>query len=74
MRKIDDKTMEADMTLDDPVAFTKPWHVVKRYRKLPLGSRVFDYACAENQRNIVTPSGKTLTLGSDGKVVDKDRD
>ena len=74
LRKVDDKTMEADMTLDDPVAFTKPWHVVKRYRKLPLGSRVFDYACAENNRNIVAPSGKTLTLGSDGKVVDKDRD
>ena len=74
MRKIDDKTMEADMTLDDPVAFTRPWHVVKRYRKLKDGSRVFDYACAENQRNIVTPSGKTLTLGSDGKIVDKDRD
>ena len=74
MRKIDDKTMEADMTLDDPVAFTRPWHVVKRYRKLKDGSRVFDYACAENQRNIVTPSGKTLTLGSDGKIVDKGRD
>jgi len=72
MRKIDDKTMEADMTLDDPVAFTKPWHVVKRYRKLKEGSRVFDYACAENNRNLVTPSGKTLTLGTDGKPVDRD--
>lgn len=74
MRKIDDKTMEADMTLEDPVAFTRPWHVVKRYRKLPVGTRAYDYACGENQRNIVTPSGKTLTLGSDGKPIDKDRD
>ena len=32
------------MTLDDPVAFTKPWHVVKRFRKLPDGSRAYDYA------------------------------
>jgi hypothetical protein len=60
------------MTLDDPKAFTKPWHVVKRFRKLPVGSRAYDYACGENQRNIVTPSGKTLTLGSDGKPIDKD--
>jgi hypothetical protein len=72
MRKVDAKTIEADMTLDDPAAFTRPWHVVKRFRKLPEGSRAFDYVCAENQRNVVTPSGKTLTLGTDGKPIDKD--
>ena len=73
MRRIDEHTMEADMVLEDPVAFTRPWRVVKRYRKLPEGSRVYDYACAENNRNQLTPSGKTLTLGSDGKPVDRDR-
>jgi hypothetical protein len=73
MRKVDAKTIEADMTLDDPVAFTKPWHVVKRFRKLPEGSRAYDYVCAENQRNVVTPSGKTLTLDTKGNVIDKDR-
>ena len=72
MRKVDDRTIEADMVLTDPVAFTGPWHVVKRFRKLPVGSRAYDYACGENQRNIVTPSGKTLTLGTDGKPIDKD--
>lgn len=72
MRKVDDKTIEADITLDDPVAFTRPWHVVKRFRKLPNGTRAYDYACAENNRNVVTPSGKTLTLGTDGKPIDKD--
>jgi hypothetical protein len=61
------------MTLDDPVAFTRPWHVVKRFRKLPDGTRAYDYVCAENQRNIVSPSGKTLTLDTHGKVIDKDR-
>jgi len=73
MRKVDAKTIEADMTLDDPVAFTKPWHVVKRFRKLPDGTRAYDYVCAENQRNVVTPSGKTLTLDENGKIIDKDR-
>lgn len=72
MRRLDANTMEADMMLDDPVAFTRPWHVVKHYRKLPEGTRVYDYACAENNRNTVTPSGKTLTLGTDGKPIDKD--
>jgi hypothetical protein len=45
---------------------------VKRFRRLKDGSRAYDYACGENQRNIVTPSGKTLTLGTDGKPIDKD--
>jgi hypothetical protein len=72
MRKVDAKTIEADMTLDDPEAFTKPWHVVKRFRKLPDGTRAFDYVCAENQRNVVTPSGKTLTLDTSGKPIDKE--
>ncbi len=72
MRRVDDKTIEVDMTLDDPVAFTQPWHVVKRFRKLPDGSRAYDYVCAENQRNVVTPSGKTLTLDTNGKPIDRD--
>jgi hypothetical protein len=72
MRKIDANTIEADITLTDPAAFTGPWHVVKRFRKLKDGSRVFDYVCAENQRNVVTPSGKTLTLDTSGKPIDKD--
>ena len=73
MRMVDDHTMEATMTLEDPVAFTRPWTAVKRYKKLKAGSRVYDYACAENQRNVMTADGKTLTLGSDGKPINNDR-
>ncbi|MEI9892061.1 MAG: hypothetical protein WDN45_17765 [Caulobacteraceae bacterium] len=72
MRRVDAQTIEADMVLTDAMAFTGPWHVVKRFRRLKDGSRAYDYACGENQRNIVTPSGKTLTLGTDGKPIDKD--
>ena len=73
MRKIDDKTLEAQLVITDKTAFTKPWNVVRRYRKLPAGTRVYDYACGENNRNPVSASGKTLTLGADGKQIDKDR-
>jgi hypothetical protein len=32
-----------------------------------------DYACAENNRNPVDPeTGRTLTLGADGKPIDAD--
>ena len=71
MRKIDDMTIEAQMVLEDPKALKAPWRVTKRYRKLPAGTRVYDYSCAENNRNPVTSSGRTLTLGPDGKPVDK---
>jgi hypothetical protein len=72
VRKTDDNTMEAQMTLEDPKALTKPWNVTKRYRRLPAGTRAFDYGCAENNRNPVTEAGQTLTLGPDGKPIDRD--
>jgi hypothetical protein len=49
---------------------TKPWNVIRHFRKLPSGTRIFDYACAENNRNPITSSGKTLTLGPDGIPID----
>jgi hypothetical protein len=75
MRKIDPDTIEAQITLTDPVAFTRPWTVTKRFRRMTGGDiRIMDYACAENNRNPVdAATGKTLTLGSDGKAVDIDR-
>ena len=36
-----------------------------RYR-----TNVWDYACAENNRNPVTEDGWTLTLDTDGEVID----
>jgi hypothetical protein len=72
MHKVDANTLEAQMTLEDPKALTKPWNVTKRYRKLPANTRAYDYACAENNRNPVTEAGQTLTLGPDGKPIDRD--
>jgi hypothetical protein len=74
MRKIDESTIEAQMTLEDEKALTKPWVVTKRYRKAPEGTRAYDYSCAENNRNPTTDSGRTLTLGPDGKPLDKNTD
>ena len=70
MRKIDDETIEAQMVIEDPAALTAPWHVTKQYRKLAEGTRVYDYACGENNRNPVDPeTGRTLTLGPNGEVL-----
>ena len=71
MRKVDDMTLEARMVIEDSKALKAPWTVTKRYSKQPAGTWVWDYACAENNRNPISPSGKTLTLGPDGKPIDK---
>jgi len=71
MRKIDESTIEAAMVIEDAKALKAPWRVVKRYRKQPPETWAWDYACAENNRNPVTATGKTLTLGPDGQPIDK---
>ena len=74
MRKISPTTIEAVLTLTDPVAFTRPWVVTKYYDKFTQpGVRAYDYGCAENNRNPVGADGFTLTLGTDGKPIDKPR-
>jgi hypothetical protein len=57
--------------LEDPEALTRPWPVAFTYTRLPAGSTVYDYACAENNRNPVTSDGRTLTLDPSGRVIDK---
>jgi hypothetical protein len=71
MRKVDDSTIELNMTIEDTKALKEPWHVTKRYRKQPEGTWAWDYACAENNRNPIAGDGRTLTLGPDGKPIDR---
>lgn len=68
LRKINENTIEIQLTIEDPKALTKPWAVTKQFRKMPAGTRIYDYACAENNRNPVDEkTGKTLLLGPNGK-------
>jgi len=57
--------------LTDAEALTRPWPVAFTYSRLPQGSTVYDYACAENNRNPITSDGRTLTLDPSGKIIDK---
>jgi hypothetical protein len=70
MRKINGETLEAKMVIEDSKALAKPWTVTKQFRKDKPGLFLYDYGCAENNRNPVdTATGKTHTLGSDGKLI-----
>ena len=51
-------------------ALTTTWNVTKQFKKGKPGLFLYDYGCAENNRNPVDPAtGQTHTLGSDGKLI-----
>lgn len=72
MRINDAGNMEVQMTIEDPIALTAPWVVTKQFSKMDEGTRVYDYACNENNRNPIDPAtGWTYTIGPDGKIIDQ---
>lgn len=71
MRKIEDDLIEVRFAIDDPEALSETWHVVKHYRRHPPGTRMIEFACAENNRNPVDAAGRTLTLDREGNVIDQ---
>jgi hypothetical protein len=68
----DEGLLRAELVIEDPEALAEPWHVTRHFRRLPAGTRSYDYACAENNRNPITDAGQTLTLDTAGNVIDKD--
>ncbi len=67
----DDGLLRAELVIEDPHALSKPWNVTRHFRRMPAGTRAYDYACAENNRNPITDAGQTLTLDTEGNVIDK---
>jgi len=70
MRKLENGLLDLEIVIEDPLALTEPWRVTMQYERLPDGTRVYDYACAENNRNPVTDEGQTITLDSEGNPLD----
>lgn len=69
IRLIDPETLEDQLTIVDPVALTRPWVAVKRFRRQSPGTYVFDYACAENNRSPVDAEGRTTIRDAAGKSI-----
>ena len=64
IRKIDAKTLQHDITIDDPLAFTKPWQVQHRYVKRDEQyPRMENVSSLENQRNPLVNGQTTVLLG-----------
>ena len=73
IRRIEPDRLLVTMILTDPEALTRPWPVAFTFTRLPKDTFIYDYACAENNRNPVTAEGQTLTLDTEGKVIDWDK-
>jgi len=62
IRKVDAKTLENQITVEDPIAFTRPWKVTKRYvKRNEQFPRMENVSSLENQRNPVV-NGETKVL------------
>jgi hypothetical protein len=66
IRKTDNNTLQSDITIEDPVAFTGPWKVTRRYtnrrEKYP---RMENVSSLENQRNPVVNGETKIILAGD---------
>ena len=62
IRKTSDTTLEDVMTIEDPVAFTQPWTVVRRFNKRnEKQPRLENVPDIDNQRNPIV-NGETQTI------------
>jgi hypothetical protein len=65
MRLLDGNILENDMTIEDPVAFTAPWHVNRRYRRLAPDTFVSDANCNESQHSPIVNGQTQFILPND---------
>ena len=53
---------EDQITITDPVAFTKPWVVTRTYMRQPTW-KILEYVCEENNRNAPDATGANTFIG-----------
>jgi hypothetical protein len=58
-------SMEFDITIEDPVMFTGPWHVTRTMRRMENSFLEPEGSYCENNRNPVSADGQTAVLGSE---------
>jgi hypothetical protein len=66
IRKADERTLQSDITIDDPIALTGPWKVTRRYSKRREDyPRMENVSSLENQRNPVINGETKILLAGD---------
>lgn len=59
IRLLNPDKLEEIVTIDDPKTFTRPWKVRYTYSRMPADTKISEYVCNENQRNMPTADGKS---------------
>jgi hypothetical protein len=66
IRKVDARTLQTDVTIEDPIAFTRPWKVTRRYTKRPEEfPRMENVSSLENNRNPIVNGETSIRLSND---------
>jgi hypothetical protein len=65
IRRTAPNTMEFQMTIEDPVTFTKPWVVTRTMRLMENAFLEPEGSYCENNRNPVSEDGQTAVLGAE---------
>jgi hypothetical protein len=50
-RRVNYGTMEIEVTVDDPKAYTRPWTAVKMRHRLLPGDELIEFVCGENEKS-----------------------
>jgi hypothetical protein len=54
----DANTIDYEVTIEDPVLFTRPWKVAGYFARVPAGTQSLEFACAEGSQTLVNIFGK----------------
>jgi hypothetical protein len=65
LRKVTPDFLEAAVTLEDPVAFERPWTTVKRYARAPAHYYVQEYVCLEGNRYRIGAGGNVEVVSEE---------
>ena len=59
----DANSIDYDVTIDDPVLFTKPWKTAGYFTRVPAGVDSLEFACAEGSQTLVNIFGAPPKVG-----------
>jgi hypothetical protein len=62
MRLLDDGRLEVDMVIEDPVMFTRPWHVTRYFGRIDDQQLTIEGTYCENQRNPFDAEGNQTAI------------
>jgi hypothetical protein len=61
LRMVNPDDLEDRLTIEDPIALARPWHMKLKFKRVPEMNRMLPFDCEENDRNPVVDGKMTIT-------------